>query len=403
MGKSYTNSMEQFNTMKNLLGIFLFSFSLFGQCPTAPTTAYTDLQTFLNQLACTSTVPAAYQSALLSLSSTGYSQYCIPGATSSSVLQCMLTGDSSGNIVVPGTITIGGNCLGCAGAFDLPSGTLPATSSGAFSLFGPASGGGYGWRVPTADAAGAVSSNGSGQLSVTPIGTSANNLVKLDGSAKLPAVDGSQLTNLPIGSQTPWASNINAAGYTLDGNSTSAGNLTLDSTSNATKGYVLLNPTGSNVGIGTTVPGEKLSVGYGINNDVSIGTATNNKFYFGTYNDGVGLSINRRSSDGVFANVNEAHAEMDMVVGNANSYISFLTTSTNNVIATERMRIDKNGNVGIGTTSPGVKLDVNGDVTVETGASYTNQIVCYLATGKLGHMTQSALLAGAGSAACVAN
>lgn len=56
-------------------------------------------------------------------------------------------------------------------------------------------------------------------------------------------------------SQTPWTSNINAAGFTLFGNSTSGGNLTLDSTSHATKGYTILNPTGGRVGIGTTTPG----------------------------------------------------------------------------------------------------------------------------------------------------
>jgi hypothetical protein len=36
-------------------------------------------------------------------------------------------------------------------------------------------------------------------LSILRVGTSANNLVQLDGSGKLPAVDGSQLTNLPGG------------------------------------------------------------------------------------------------------------------------------------------------------------------------------------------------------------
>ena len=38
---------------------------------------------------------------------------------------------------------------------------------------------------------------GSGTAALLTVGTAANNLVKLDGSAKLPAVDGSQLTNLP--------------------------------------------------------------------------------------------------------------------------------------------------------------------------------------------------------------
>jgi hypothetical protein len=39
-------------------------------------------------------------------------------------------------------------------------------------------------------------SAGAGAVEEIPVGTAANNLVRLDGSARLPAVDGSQLTNL---------------------------------------------------------------------------------------------------------------------------------------------------------------------------------------------------------------
>ena len=39
-----------------------------------------------------------------------------------------------------------------------------------------------------------------GTASAQNVGTSAGNVVQLDGSAKLPAVDGSQLTNLPAAS-----------------------------------------------------------------------------------------------------------------------------------------------------------------------------------------------------------
>lgn len=42
------------------------------------------------------------------------------------------------------------------------------------------------------------STNGSGTITEIPIGVAANNLIQLDNTAKLPAVDGSQLTNLPI-------------------------------------------------------------------------------------------------------------------------------------------------------------------------------------------------------------
>ncbi len=38
---------------------------------------------------------------------------------------------------------------------------------------------------------------GVGTAATQTVGTSANNVVQLDGSSRLPAVDGSQLTNLP--------------------------------------------------------------------------------------------------------------------------------------------------------------------------------------------------------------
>lgn len=59
--------------------------------------------------------------------------------------------------------------------------------------------------------------------------------------------------------QTPWTSNINAAGYILSGNSTSGGTLTLQSTSNETKGKLLFgvsayDEVNNRLGIGTTTP-----------------------------------------------------------------------------------------------------------------------------------------------------
>jgi hypothetical protein len=48
-------------------------------------------------------------------------------------------------------------------------------------------------------------------------------------------------------------------------------------------------------------------------------------------------------------------------------------------------------------------LDVNGDATIETGKTHVGDLVCYMGGGQLGHMTQTALLAGSGSATCSAN
>ena len=74
--------------------------------------------------------------------------------------------------------------------------------------------------------------------------------------------------NVNINSQTPWTSNINAAGYTLFGNSISGGTLTLSSTSHATKGDIRFGTSAydevnNRLGIGTATPGYKLEVDAG--------------------------------------------------------------------------------------------------------------------------------------------
>jgi len=59
--------------------------------------------------------------------------------------------------------------------------------------------------VDDADAAAARTTLGLGTAATQTVGTSANNVVQLDGSARLPAVDGSQLTNISFTEQDPQA------------------------------------------------------------------------------------------------------------------------------------------------------------------------------------------------------
>jgi hypothetical protein len=130
---------------------------------------------------------------------------------------------------------------------------------------------------------------------------------------------------------------------------------------------LLLNPNGGNVGIGTTSPSGKLEISLttggagqiitGIDNTTGVysqwrvnGTAT--KGFIGTANQIVsGTSINDFAIDAA------------AVSGN----LIFSASQS------EKMRILNSGDVGIGTTSPGAKLDVNG-----TLRSWGN---CFLSTG----------------------
>ena len=59
--------------------------------------------------------------------------------------------------------------------------------------------------VDDADATTARTTLGLGTAAVLNVGTSANNIVQLDGTSKLPAVDGSQLTNLTTGANAGFA------------------------------------------------------------------------------------------------------------------------------------------------------------------------------------------------------
>ena len=69
--------------------------------------------------------------------------------------------------------------------------------------------------------------------------------------------------------------------------------------------------------------------------------------FFSTFGTGFSMQIARHPLTGVFSNVNTAAAAINLNTASANSSISFWTTNTNNVTPTQRMAIDKDGNVDI--------------------------------------------------------
>jgi len=141
---------------------------------------------------------------------------------------------------------------------------------------------------------------------------------------------------LSVNGITDWAvgvDNSDSNKFKISGDSTVPGTndrLTID--------------TSGNVGIGTTGPGNKLSVSGDIN-------ATTGSLYWG---DGTRVGVASYS------------------VGDDSAYIGSLSNSnfsirTNNA---NRIFIQSGGNVGIGTTSPTSKLTVAGDVNISSGSLY---------------------------------
>jgi hypothetical protein len=111
-----------------------------------------------------------------------------------------------------------------------------------------------------------------------------------------------------------------------------------------------------NVGIGTSNPAQKLHV--------ASSTVT-----------GV-IQLGGQSTDGYYAQINQNGNQLQLIANgdqgfraslgtnNGTGFMTFLTAglTTGN---TERMRIDSSGNVGIGTSSPGQRLQVNGPTVTQ--------------------------------------
>jgi hypothetical protein len=187
--------------------------------------------------------------------------------------------------------------------------------------------------------------------------------------------------------------NFNAGGNSILGNTTASANLTLESTSDAAKGYVLIQPNGGNVGIGTTSPAQKLDVNGtakanivqvadGTNSapSLSFSSATNTGLFYsggsglnvsdagnatfsfysnGFYGGGANGSIYLWSDAGTASGPNYSFkgpagwGDMGMYAP-ASGNLAFSTSGT------ERIRVSATGNVGIGTTAPERLLHVNG-------------------------------------------
>jgi hypothetical protein len=133
-----------------------------------------------------------------------------------------------------------------------------------------------------------------------------------------------------------------------------------------------LNQDGGNVGISTASPTEKLDV-RGVIRVSNNGVNDSGIIAFGNYLNGPGYYDN-----GIFRgavnNINTAGNYL-----NIGSYDGLVFTTSNAALGSQAIRMfinGANGNVGIGTTNPNYKLDVNGDVyfggNIDIGANGIN-------------------------------
>jgi len=179
----------------------------------------------------------------------------------------------------------------------------------------------------------------------------ANKLVQLDGTAKLPAIDGSQLTNLPTPT-TPTLATVTTAGNTTT-NAISVGGLTVATS------LIYTDLVNNRVGIGTTSPSQPFHIVGRTRIAHSTGTSLH------IYNDGTTSLIDS------LTNGNAAH---DLRISAQN--ISFYSGSS---YGTVYAKLFNTGNFALGSnpTDAGFKLDVNGtarvQATVGTGV-YVAQI-----------------------------
>jgi len=120
-----------------------------------------------------------------------------------------------------------------------------------------------------------------------------------------------------------------------------------------------------NVGIGTATPATKLDIyGEQYNSDYpSMLRVIDNVTAFDTDNNGGGISFGGRYTSGDVVNflAGIQGVKENNTSGNYGGALRFLIRENGTSVFTEKMRIDRSGNVGIGTANPSTKLEIVGE------------------------------------------
>jgi len=289
--------------------------------------------------------------------------------------------DSSGNVGI-GTVSpsfaldVSGTIRSTAG-FRFPDGTTQTTAY---------TGGTSNWATSgtslnyTGGNIGIGNSNPSTALDVSGVGTFGGN--STNGGLKIISSTGGLTTNLNSTGVGAWLT-----AQTLYGTNTVSGSLILDSTSNATKGNIILAPSGGFVGLGTSNPAYNLDVSgtarvagsFIVRSPTTAArtvTTSASDISLYSYSTGTYPTLSLRYSTG--SSVVNAGDTLGMINFQGNnttwsansvtnifsqaestftdtsmpSRLAFSTTPTGSVTPVERMTIDSTGRLGLGTSAP---------------------------------------------------
>jgi hypothetical protein len=206
------------------------------------------------------------------------------------------------------------------------------------------------------------------------VGTAANQIVQMDATGKLPAIDGSQLTNLPL----KWVDAI--GGINFPSGNVGIGTNNPESIfhiSDEGLGVLSIDNYNSSPGANPALIGRAAGGSKAVPSAIETGKIL--LFIGGRGYDGSAFTTASRASIAMRASENWTSTAQG-------SYLTFSTTENLATTTIERMRISDKGNVGIGTTNPNFSLDLSSrndairipvGTTAERPVSPANGIIRY--------------------------